>query len=262
MNIYCVYLKQFFKATLLLHLVYFPHSFDVGPQVCTLQSGVPTQQQLPHCSVHKLVLVLHTRVQTDSRPSAGNERQLVLLSIWLQLELNTVGKHCIHCRRWPYSCRNVWTFLKPSSSAYNNYINCQDSHNVLCGKSIINACSLIGKVCWESCMQLNVFRHEQPMQHPVAVNKEPRLKTSCTHLDKKLQYCSSGSCCINKRSYEPLRNQPMGVHIKCMRELYIMWRRSSFARHKCLWVVPRYWYIGQWGQRIAAGIGDKGMRPG
>ena len=25
-------------------------------------------------------------------------------------------------------------------------------------------------------------------------------------LDKKLQYCSSDSCCINKRSYEPLRN--------------------------------------------------------
>ena len=33
------------------------------------------------------------------------------------------------------------------------------------------------------------------------------LETSCTHLDKKLQYCSSDSCCINKRSYEPLGNQ-------------------------------------------------------
>ena len=37
-------------------------------------------------------------------------------------------------------------------------------------------------------------------------DKEPRLKTSCTHLDKKLQYCSSDLCCINKRSYEPLWN--------------------------------------------------------
>ena len=34
----------------------------------------------------------------------------------------------------------------------------------------------------------------------------PRLEMSCTHLDKKLQYCSSNSCCINKRSYEPLHN--------------------------------------------------------
>lgn len=57
---HCVYLKECFKARFLLLLVYLCHSADVGPQVSSLQGGVPTQQQLRHRSVHKLVLILHS----------------------------------------------------------------------------------------------------------------------------------------------------------------------------------------------------------
>ena len=48
--------------------------------------------------------------------------------------------------------------------------------------------------------------------HPVAVDKEPLLKSSCTHLYKKLQHCLSDSCCINKHSNEPLWNH---IHSSC-----------------------------------------------
>ena len=59
--------------------------------------------------------------------------------------------------------------------------------------------------------------------------KEPRLETSCTHLDKKLQYCSSDSCCINKRSYEPLRNHDLYVcpYLKRYVTLYQTYIRTS-----------------------------------
>ena len=55
----CVYLKQCFKARLVLLPVHLCHTLDVGPQVSSLQSSIPTQQQLPHCCVHKFVLFLH-----------------------------------------------------------------------------------------------------------------------------------------------------------------------------------------------------------
>ena len=52
---------------------------------------------------------------------------------------------------------------------------------------------------------LSVLQHESDEQYCSFLSNGP-IKSNLHPFDKKLQYCSSDSCCINKRSYEPLQN--------------------------------------------------------
>ena len=64
-----------------------------------------------------------------------------------------------------------------------------------------------------TCQQLSSTPVYKPVTrytpHPVVADKEPWLETSCTHLDKKLQYCSSDSCCIQITSMTMNSAQPV-----------------------------------------------------
>ena len=56
---------------------------------------------------------------------------------------------------------------------------------------------------FEPWLFVNCYREQREQG---AGGQRATAKNVLHPLNKKLQYCSSDSCCINKHSYEPLRN--------------------------------------------------------